>query len=42
MFWYNKTPVEFDLVQHQISLPGQVMLGSASLLTTSPVPAKQI
>ena len=41
MFWCNKTLVELDLVQHQISLPGQVMLGSASLSQTSLVPARK-
>ena len=32
MFWYNKTVVEFDLVQHQISVAwsGDVRLNFAS------------
>ena len=38
MFWYNKTLVEFDLVQHQISVAGSrdVRLSFASPNITCP------
>ena len=38
MFWYNKTLVEFDLVQHQISFAGSsdVTLSFASPNITCP------
>ena len=38
-FCHNKTLVEFDLVQHEISFPGS---SDVSLRPTSLVPAKQI
>ena len=42
MFWYNRTFVEIDLVQHQISFAGSSDVGSVSLRPTSLFPARQI